>query len=493
MRRLALASAAVISLVGLSQSGSAADMAARPAYKALPPPAVWSWTGFYVGLNAGGSIGRNPTNIAGNPAAFGAAGVPQSYNLSPAGFVGGGQIGYNWQFSPNWVAGIEADFQGTTQKDSTCLVLCYTQGLSTTQKLDWFGTVRGRLGYATGDWLWYVTGGGAWANIKQDFAENLTPGGVVGSVSSSHTNFGWVGGGGVETHLFGGWSAKAEYLYMDLGSIRDSFAVTAPQGAAGPFSTHSEFRDHIVRVGLNYKFGPNGAANAYAADLGTAPIYKAPPAAVVAARNWTGVYIGLNAGGSISRNPTNLTETLVGGGPTLLFESYNMSPAGFVGGGQIGYNWQFSPNWVAGFEGDFQGTTQKDSSCLLQCNQTSTFITTQKIDWFGTVRGRLGYATGNWLWYATGGAAWANVKQDFTFISVPTGFVIGSASSSQTKGGWVVGGGAETQLGGGWSAKAEYLYMDLGSIKDSFAIPTVFATESDIRDHIIRAGLNYRF
>lgn len=267
MRRVVLASAAIISFVGLSQSGSAADMAARPAYKAPPPPAVWSWTGFYIGVNAGGSIGRNPTNVTGSPATFGAAGVQESYNLSPAGFVGGGQIGYNWQVSPNWVAGLEADFQGTTQKDSSCLVLCYTLSATATQKMDWFGTVRGRLGYATGDWLWYVTGGGAWANIKQDFAEVLTPGGVAGSVSSNHTNFGWVVGGGVETHLFGGWSAKAEYLYMDLGRITDSFTAVAPAFAAGPFTTQSDIRDHIVRVGLNYKFGSNDAVNAYASTL----------------------------------------------------------------------------------------------------------------------------------------------------------------------------------------------------------------------------------
>lgn len=491
MRPLALASIAAISLASLSQSASAADLV-RPAYKAPPPPAVWNWTGFYIGANAGGSIGQNPTNATGSPGSFGAAGVQESYDMSPAGFVGGGQIGYNWQFSPNWVAGVEGDFQGTTQKDATCSVLCYTLALTTTQKLDWLATLRGRLGYAAGDWLWYVTGGGAWANVKQDFAELVTSGGVVGSVSSNHTNSGWVVGGGVETHLVGGWTAKAEYLYIDVGSVADSFTVTAPAFAAGTFSTRSDIRDHIVRVGVNYKFGSDGAVNAYAADLAMKPIYKAPPPAVAAARDWTGIYIGLNAGGGITRNPTNLTETFVTG-QTVLVESYNLSSAGFVGGGQVGYNWQFSPNWVAGIEGDFQASTQKASSCLLQCTAGTAFTTTQRLDWFGTLRGRLGYSVGNWLWYVTGGGAWANVKQDFAYVTVPTSFIIGSASSSQTKGGWVVGAGAETKLGGGWSAKAEYLYMDLGSIKDSFALPTVYATESDIRDHIIRAGINYRF
>src|SRR5262245_32178580 len=110
MRRLSIA---VFATIALTQFASAADLPRKaPAY--TPPPPVWSWTGFYIGVNAGGSIGRDPSSFF-----QGAAAIPIATNtMSPAGFIGGGQIGYNWQFAPHWVVGVEGDFQGASQKDS---------------------------------------------------------------------------------------------------------------------------------------------------------------------------------------------------------------------------------------------------------------------------------------------------------------------------------------------------------------------------------------
>src|SRR5215468_411431 len=116
---------------------------------------------------------------------------------------------------------------------------------------------------------------------------------------------------------------------------------------------------------------------AAAADL-RIPAKAPPPVPVLApVFNWTGFYIGVNAGGSIGRNPTNTAFT---GTPD---ESFIVSPAGFAGGGQIGYNWQVAPTWVFGLEGDFQGTSQKDTAVTGSIQEAgSTLVTTQKLDWF---------------------------------------------------------------------------------------------------------------
>lgn len=238
---------ATISVVALSLSGAAnaADLSAAPAYKTAPLAApVWTWTGAYLGINAGGGVARNSTtqtitpNPTSNPFAM--------YNSSPAGFVGGGQLGYNYQFAPNWVVGLEVDLQGSTQKESNCTLVCE---FTTTQKLDWLGTARGRLGYTNGDWMYFVTGGGAWAGIKQDFAY-VPVGPVSGAATvSSRTASGWTLGGGVENHLSGNWSAKVEYLYVDLGSISDTITIPGPSIV----TTSSAIRDHVIRAGVNYK------------------------------------------------------------------------------------------------------------------------------------------------------------------------------------------------------------------------------------------------
>jgi outer membrane immunogenic protein len=478
MRRFRFSALPALAAIGLASVASAADLPAKaPVYKAPVATPAYSWTGFYLGVNAGGSVGRNPTTQSSD------AVVVETFNMSPAGLVGGGQFGYNYQFAPNWVAGVEADFQGTGQKDSTCLANCaaaiVSPPLTTTQKLSWFATARARLGYTDGDWLYYVTGGGAWGQIRQDYA--LPPfAGTAGAVSASHSNGGWVAGGGVETHLAGAWTAKVEYLYLDLGSISDTFTTTG--GPPVTYTTSSDIRNHIIRAGLNYKF--YDAGNPGARPVSGASAMAAP------AFSWTGFYLGVNAGGSVGRNPTIQSWTGYG-----VLETFNMSPAGFVGGGQFGYNYQFAPNWVAGIEADFQGTGQKDSTCLFICTGSplDPLTTTQKLSWFATARARLGYTDGDWLYYVTGGGAWGQIRQDYAFSQGPN---IGAVSASHSNGGWVAGGGVETHLAGGWTAKVEYLYLDLGSIRDTLttaSTPLTFTTSSDIRDHIVRAGLNYKF
>jgi outer membrane immunogenic protein len=236
-----------------------------------PPPidpaeTAWRWTGFYAGLNAGYGVG----NGAFREFNFIDPSVPPLQNelthyyssyapqkISPQGAIAGGQLGYNWQFN-RLVVGIEGDAQWSGQKDVTCAATCVSTFAETlTQKINWLATVRGRLGYADRGYLLYVTAGGALAEIEETelFADlrNFFPS------TFKRTNGGWVAGAGVEAWLFGNWTAKAEYLHFDLGSV-DHVYATGVSPAVNPVTSlgsQAQLRNDVVRIGLNYKLTAN--------------------------------------------------------------------------------------------------------------------------------------------------------------------------------------------------------------------------------------------
>jgi outer membrane immunogenic protein len=210
-------------------SANATDMY-RGSLKDAPPPPVYVaaplWNGFYIGVNGG--YGEDANN---GP-------------LSPSGGFGGGQIGFNWQglfgASP-WVLGIEADLQGSGISDS------YSEpGLSVESSLNWFGTVRGRLGYAVGPTLIYATGGFAYGDVELKATDGVT------TASISKTQTGYVVGGGVEYKFNPAWSVKAEYQYINLDA---SDWGTVPLNL-NPYTDRSEV--NTFRVGLNYAVGHGG-------------------------------------------------------------------------------------------------------------------------------------------------------------------------------------------------------------------------------------------
>ena len=248
---------------------AAPAFAADLALKAPPPPApVYDWTGGYVGLNLGGSWGRAASTITGTNGFSGAPfAITSSSNTD--GIVGGGQIGYNWQFNNNWLFGLEADIQGTGQRGTANLppvsgtfgviaLFPYTSTASLTEKLPWFGTARARLGVlATPNWLLYVTGGLAYGEINTSGTVTTTTaaaGGtasVTSSASADTTKAGWTVGGGAEWKVASQWTVKLEYLYVDLGTVTNSFAGGGAFTTLG-ISTH--VTDNIARIGLNYHF-----------------------------------------------------------------------------------------------------------------------------------------------------------------------------------------------------------------------------------------------
>jgi outer membrane immunogenic protein len=269
----------------------AADIATKAA--APSPAPVYNWTGWYAGVNAGASFGRaktdiNVTNVALTSVALCCV-LPTGFarpddESNPSSFIGGGQIGYNWQYSPLIVVGLEADFQGTRERESINSSIPFnvtslnsadtvpgTTVTNYTTQIDWFGTARVRAGYLFGDGvaMTYVTGGLAYGKVKIN-GTNTVSGLVDGSfpfsishaIGHSQVQTGWTVGSGTEGKLLiPGWTYKIEYLYMDLGTLDATGVIT---GASAPFplfsvtggqiTTHTHFTDNIVRVGLNYQF-----------------------------------------------------------------------------------------------------------------------------------------------------------------------------------------------------------------------------------------------
>ncbi|MFO1110566.1 MAG: outer membrane protein [Bradyrhizobium sp.] len=264
MNKVAFAGAVVLLSAGVA---SAADLAARPYTKAPAPiVSVYNWTGFYIGINGGyGWNDSQDVGITGTPLIVAAqpATVPFAVRgVKPEGGLVGGTVGYNWQFGRG-VAGIEADFDWADIRNSRFVDLPAvgpTVRTSASQKIDFFGTVRGRLGGLVADqFLLFVTAGLAYANVKSDANINEffnLP--VIGRqfiASADEIRYGWTAGVGGEWKFNPNWSLKAEYLYYDLGSqtIRgnQSNPVNNIDFALYSFTT----RGNIVRAGINYQFG----------------------------------------------------------------------------------------------------------------------------------------------------------------------------------------------------------------------------------------------
>jgi outer membrane immunogenic protein len=203
-RILALTVAAATASAG---SAAAADLPRGPSpYYAPPPPAVYNWAGFYAGLNLGYQW-AHVTNTG----------------IDPAGVAGGGQLGYNWQ-TGQFVFGVETDIQASAA-DDTFAPYKFSN--------PWFGTLRGRAGYAFNNVLLFGTLGLAYGNLD----------GQLNNLEESKTLFGWTGGLGAELGFAPNWSAKVEYLYMDLGSR--AFTITGVDNGL-----HSSY----LRLGVNYHF-----------------------------------------------------------------------------------------------------------------------------------------------------------------------------------------------------------------------------------------------
>jgi outer membrane immunogenic protein len=217
---------AALTLLATSLSAQAADIP-QPIYKAAPRSVVsyYNWTGFYAGVNGGYGWGTSDWDL------------PAGVSPKPKGWLAGGTIGFNYQVG-SWVWGLEGDFDWADVSDEVACgaFVCKT-------KNHWFATARGRVGYAFDRWLPYITGGGAFGRVQ---AKSTNP----GAPGDSNNQIGWTVGAGIEYAFLGNWSAKIEYLYADLGSFDCGTSC-------GAVSNNVNFKENIVRAGINYKFsGP---------------------------------------------------------------------------------------------------------------------------------------------------------------------------------------------------------------------------------------------
>ena len=211
---------AVAALLAGSLAAQAADLT-QPSYKApaYVAPAYANWSGFYIGLNGGYGWGKSEWDVP-------------AVSPDPKGALYGGTLGYNFQ-TGTWVWGLEGDFDGTSIKgDASC-------GATTcTTKLPWLATGRLRLGYAGwSNWLPYITGGGAYGEVKAE----------TGAGSTNKDKFGWTAGAGIEWAFLANWSVKVEYLYVDLGKFDCGISC-------GATPDNVTFKASLGRIGVNYRF-----------------------------------------------------------------------------------------------------------------------------------------------------------------------------------------------------------------------------------------------
>jgi outer membrane immunogenic protein len=487
---------------------SAADLPVK-----APPiaPAALNWAGTYGGVSGGyGWVHSDQTDA-------GLINLPVPINddghYSVSGGLFGGTLGHNLQ-NGRWVYGLEGDLSWADIAGQSALCGPATPAPHPCgTKLEALGTFRGRAGYAAGanaDWLLYATGGLAIGEVQG--WDSSTP--AAGSVWRA----GWTAGVGVEKIFAPNWTAKLEYLHVDLGNAQTFNVVPGvPESIS--------FRADIVRLGVNYNFG--NPVTVSAPQLYAKARYSKAP--VMAGNPWSGWYGGVNAGyvdGSrtintdaviISRSDTAGIANAMASGVTSQLSTGN---GGFLGGAQFGYNYLLSPMFLAGFEADIQSSSLRNGTTAMTTTPivgtafsfSTNLATSRGLDYIGTIRGRVGATvTPGMLLYVTGGLAYGGVKSSTSINQIAPGggepLTATAGSFSDNRAGYTVGAGAEWMLMSKWSVKAEYLYYDLGSVNygtrgfgfdegptnfPGFGVAAVAtSTRVHFNGNIARVGLNY--
>jgi outer membrane immunogenic protein len=250
-----------VALVALGASASAADLAPRYTKAPTTIDPAYNWTGFYAGLHAGAASSNGDLTTELTDGVFQTLQFTNTFRKT--GFIGGGQIGYNYQSGMS-VFGFEADASSLNVKSSISGPDPFFSGKGNTATLsssvDWLVTARARAGIAaTPALLLYVTGGLAVAGVKVKYRNNATAPGFLlsNSLSVDETRYGWTAGFGTEYALGGNWSVKAEYLRVMLDDTTVN-AQFAPAGVTGSIKVSQDI--DLIRAGINYKFGGQAGA-----------------------------------------------------------------------------------------------------------------------------------------------------------------------------------------------------------------------------------------
>jgi outer membrane immunogenic protein len=231
-----LLTAVAVAVLGAVLPARAADLS-RPYYNKEPayyPAPIYNWTGFYLGAHAGGAFSSD-NNFSG----LGTG------NNSNGRFLGGLQAGYDWQFNPNFVVGVEGQYSWLSGNVGAV----FPGGFAYTNNQRGLGSITGRVGYTWGPGMVYVKGGYAYSNNNETVTLAGVPVGFV--INGDHSN-GYTVGLGLEYLFAPNWSAKAEYQYYNFGSA--NFTAPAALIPTGSFTTD----DHVIKAGVNYRFNWGG-------------------------------------------------------------------------------------------------------------------------------------------------------------------------------------------------------------------------------------------
>lgn len=366
--------------------GAAAQAADLPSYKAPPPPPppAFTWTGLYGGVNIGYAFGDNSREtgglgyLTGIPVVGAATVAPLGSTWSVGqdlhGIAGGAQLGYNYQFNPWLVLGAEADIQATdaVSHSRTAIGLAdatgtHLQTMNSTKNVDWFGTVRGRVGFtlpSMPNLMVFGTGGFAYGQVVNNvgFGDVFPAQGLsaIGNGYYDNTKVGWTAGGGIEwsPSMFPSWSLKAEYLYVDLGSTTaNSVPLNALPGVAAGIpafaATHnSPTRFQVVRAGINWHFDPFAVVAPSSAG-GALPSIKGPPPAFV--DSYQPFQVRLKVAGVI---PLNGHGTVYDSG------------SGYPGLGSVGVL-----SGLTGYNGVIAGASTNTSSAIIPMLDVAYYLT----------------------------------------------------------------------------------------------------------------------
>ena len=498
-----------LSLIATTLAASTAIASAADLYSPPPiepgvayAPASFNWTGIYAGLHGGfgGDRFEYPIFLEdGLLGPFPDGDATGQLDATSSGFFAGGQIGANWQFAPQWVAGVEADAAWSDMKGELglsideCCGIIPSAGLETGSKVNWFATMRGRLGFLPTERLMvYGTGGLAVGETEAYLNGHID--GFGGGISTKFTNWGWTAGAGLEYAVTNNVTLKTEYLYVDLGT-EELFG-----DPGGPSGLDVDTKFHSIKAGVNFLYGNEGGSGADFSYSGT----SSNPF------NWTGLYAGVNGGygGDKFEHPLDLSEEAVGFIADFLDQvldipqefypeefgaDADITSSGFFAGGQIGANWQFAPQWVAGVEADaawsdIKGEVGISSDPCCGGYPGADLELGSKVNWFSTMRGRLGFLpTERLLLYGTGGLA---VGETESYANLSFGGDGGGISKSETNWGWSAGGGFEYAITDNVTFKTEYLYVDLGSMELINIEDGALTLDTDTHFHTIKAGLN---
>jgi outer membrane immunogenic protein len=446
----------------LSMAAVAADIPVKAPPRAVAA-AVFSWTGFYAGVHGGYGWGdaeydfpgSSPAGLSGFNGQFSPDPTGGTFSRRVSGGVFGGHAGYNQQVG-NLVVGLEASIAWSGLRGTAVdpFLPALAAGRTYKTKLEWFATLTPRLGIASSNWLFYAKAGLAAGHVVSDLTSNQVAPPILFHERNGHV--GWTAGAGVEHALTPNWIVGVEYNYVDLGTEQYGGIATLNGAAAARGQYDLGLTYHTVLARLSYKVD----APAAVAAVSGMPV-KARPVVVAAAGPWSGFYAGAHGGyGWGDADYESRIDPLGRFFPVPPGGAFSQRIKGGVAGGHLGANYQ-SGNWLVGIEGAFSWSGLKGSSqdvfpALVLAESYNT-----KLEWLATATPRLGYVSGNWLFYGKGGLAVGRAES--RAVSVGPQTLVFQEKTEHV--GWTAGAGVEHAFTPNWIFGLEYNYVDLGKEK----------------------------